>query len=415
MICFVCLDDDGSAARPVIRTGCACRGDCGAAHVACLALAAAASSGERWWKCATCKHQYTGRMRLELAEAWYARAGSVSISSNSSISSISSDERMDATSNMASALVRENRPEEAEVMLRRLHAEETARLGPEHPKPLTTAHNLAAALILQTRFCDAERIEREVLATMRRVLGEDHPETLSSAHNLCVVLAHQDKHAEAERMQRAVLAAQRRVLGEADEATLASYGNLAYLLMLQHKSEEAESVGREVLCVKRRVLGPAHPDTLASEHNLGCVLSIRGKHLESVAVLGAALEALRRVLGYAHPHTRACTGNLAEALELGCACCVRKSRESRESRVEPATGTESEPAALRACGRCGVALYCSRRCQLADWKRHKLECALKDPKARRLSRGARQAPAANRRLGSARGSKQTAPERKEEE
>jgi hypothetical protein len=184
-------------------------------------------------------------------------------------------------------------------------------------------------------------------------------------------------------MQRAVLAAQRRVLGETHEATLASVGNLAYLLMFRNKTDEAESVGREVLCVKRRVLGPEHPDTLASEHNLGCVLSMQRKHLESVAVLGAALKALRRVLGYAHPHTRACTGNLAEALELGCACCVRQSRESRESRVtesEPVTESvaearESEPAALRACGRCGVALYCSRRCQLADWKRHKLECA----------------------------------------
>ena len=255
MACFVCCEEGA------IATGCGCRGDGARAHVACLARCALASrTAERWWRCATCTQQYTCEMRLGLAEHWHALV---------STQREESRQRREAESNLASALIKAHRGDEAERILRRLHETEAMLLGAEHPTVLTTAHNLAASLTVQRSFVAAERIEREVLRAMRSVLGEDDLETMSSA--------------------------------------------------------EAETLGREVLSSKARVLGPEHPDTLTCTHNLACVVSMLGRHREACAMLRATLEAQLRVVGLEHPHTRACAAQLRDTLELihrarACAC-----------------------------------------------------------------------------------------------
>jgi hypothetical protein len=71
--CIICLD----TSPPPIQSGCACRGDSGLAHIACLVRAAASQQAQRgndvWRQCQTCKQDYTGAMRTGLAEAWRSR------------------------------------------------------------------------------------------------------------------------------------------------------------------------------------------------------------------------------------------------------------------------------------------------------------------------------------------------------
>ena len=71
--CIICLD---TSPRP-IQSGCACRGDSGLAHIACLVRAAASQQAQRgndvWRECQTCKQHYTGAMQTGLAEAWWSR------------------------------------------------------------------------------------------------------------------------------------------------------------------------------------------------------------------------------------------------------------------------------------------------------------------------------------------------------
>ena len=73
--CIICLD----TSPPPIQSGCACRGDSGLAHIACLVRAAASQQAQRgsdgWRKCQTCKQDYTGAMQTGLAEAWRDLAG----------------------------------------------------------------------------------------------------------------------------------------------------------------------------------------------------------------------------------------------------------------------------------------------------------------------------------------------------
>ena len=76
--CIICLD----TSPPPIQSGCACRGDSGLAHIACLVQAAASQQARRgngvwatavWRQCQTCKQDYTGAMQTGLAEAWQSR------------------------------------------------------------------------------------------------------------------------------------------------------------------------------------------------------------------------------------------------------------------------------------------------------------------------------------------------------
>ena len=81
--CWICLhegpDEEGGA---LLRGGCACRGEAGWGHVACVAKHAVKQwqaprgTGGRtdgWKRCPTCKQPYKGPMRLGLAQAWSAR------------------------------------------------------------------------------------------------------------------------------------------------------------------------------------------------------------------------------------------------------------------------------------------------------------------------------------------------------
>ena len=71
--CIICLD----TSPPPIQSGCACRGDSGLAHIACLVRAAASQQAQRggdvWRRCQTCTQDYTGAVQTGLAEAWWSR------------------------------------------------------------------------------------------------------------------------------------------------------------------------------------------------------------------------------------------------------------------------------------------------------------------------------------------------------
>ncbi len=126
--------------------GCACRGDSGLAHVACLVRAAASQQAHRgseaWRQCQTCKQDYTGSMRTGLAEAWRSRVAG---------QAAESDERLEAETNLALSLVHQGKCVEAERMFRRLHAVRMRVLGAEHPETLAIAGNLASSLLNQDK------------------------------------------------------------------------------------------------------------------------------------------------------------------------------------------------------------------------------------------------------------------------
>ena len=192
--CIICLD----VSSPPIQSGCACRGDNGLAHIACLVRAAASQQAQRgsdaWRQCQTCKQGYTGAMQTGLAEAWQSRVAGQAAENS---------ERCAAEYNLAVSLLHQGKDAEAEPMLRKLHEVMMRVHGAEDPDTLTVAGNLAWCLSEQGKYTDAERINREVHGVEKRVLGAEHPGTLMSASNLASSLSNQGKRAEAEQIGRA--------------------------------------------------------------------------------------------------------------------------------------------------------------------------------------------------------------------
>ena len=107
--CIICLE----TSPPPIQSGCACRGDSGLAHIACLVQAAASQQAQRgsdvWQQCQTCKQDYTGAMQTGLAEAWRSRVAGQAAENT---------ERLLAENNLAVSLLDQGKYAEAEPMLR---------------------------------------------------------------------------------------------------------------------------------------------------------------------------------------------------------------------------------------------------------------------------------------------------------
>ena len=144
--CIICLD----TSPPPIQSGCACRGDSGLAHIACLVQAATSQQAQRgsdvWRQCQTCKQDYTGAMQTGLAEAWRSRVAGQAAENT---------ERLAAESNQAFSLMQQGKAVEAEPMFRRLHEVMMRMHGAEHPSTLLRANNLAMSLADQGKYADA--------------------------------------------------------------------------------------------------------------------------------------------------------------------------------------------------------------------------------------------------------------------
>jgi tetratricopeptide (TPR) repeat protein len=85
----------------------------------------------------------------------------------------------------------------AEATFRRVLADRTAALGPDHPTALQARGNLAAVLNSLGHTTEAERETAAVLKGRRRVLGPRHPATLDTQVNLAALRANQGRVAEA--------------------------------------------------------------------------------------------------------------------------------------------------------------------------------------------------------------------------
>ncbi len=145
------------------------------------------------------------------------------------------------------------------------------------------------------------------------------------------------------------------------------------------------------LASRQRVLGPTHPNTLHIAHGLEIVRAhIRAKPpTEPAAPVGTVaarpLPAGTRVLVQrlvAKPEHNgkrarvlsfdARTGRYAVGLDDGKELSLKAECVARAGCAASGCGSEE---ASSVCGRCEAVRYCSRECQVADWKAHKGACA----------------------------------------
>ena len=249
--CWVCCEGSDEA-RPLIPTGCACRGSAGLAHLHCL-VEAAEHNVESWTTCPVCRQEYTGEADVGLARTRWER-------------------------------VRE-RPAEDE-------------------ERLFVANNLAVTLKESAGDnAGALALMREVLEVRRRTLGEDHECTIDSKINLALQHHEMGAFAAALPLAEEAAAAARRTYGCEHEEALVAVASLGAVYSSMGNHAQARPYLEQALEARRRTLGEGHLETMNSSHLLGqCLLGL-GEREGGLALLETAVRLARRVLGEAHPST----------------------------------------------------------------------------------------------------------------
>jgi eukaryotic-like serine/threonine-protein kinase len=183
--------------------------------------------------------------------------------------------------------------------------------GPENPEVLSSMNDLATVLVQQTRPADAEKLQREALDLERHSLGTENPVTLSTMSDLATSLLEEGRYSEALDFANTVLETQRRVLGAYDARTLGTMNNIAIGLGRSGRLAESEKLQREAIEVGSRALGEDNPQVLNSAGNRGATLIFEGRYAEAEQILLSTFQAQKRVLGLQHPETAHSAYNLA--------------------------------------------------------------------------------------------------------
>jgi hypothetical protein len=299
--CFICLESEPAP----IYTGCACRGNAGLAHVACLVANALAQRGCRgcrgcraahgqraWSTCPTCTQEFTGKMARGLADACCDYAG------------LGEEHQIGAAFLRSSAFIDEGANADAESALRALHARLRQTLGDENIATLVAAHNLASAIMGQGRYEEAERILREVLrAQTTGGSGAGRAPALSAEAHLAVVISRRGLRDEAVRTLRAVGAAQKVLIGATHLDTMVSEVYLAWVLCEDEAYAEAERVCLAVLPGLQRLLGDMHPLTMSCARSMGLALVRMGRHTDAQVIFEGVLDTLMQTEGPDHRET----------------------------------------------------------------------------------------------------------------
>ena len=182
LVCWVCQfrDCDGHPEEPLLSTGCACcraGSSGGRAHVSCLA-SAAAHQPKLWSDCPTCKQQFTGAVRMELARArWDLYRSRPEADA----------ERLYALSNLAAALSISGDNAAARPLFEEEVAVERRTRGNDDPYTLDAIGRLGGLLSKLGDDAGAQPLLEEALAGLRLTLGDEANETLDTMRKLAEV------------------------------------------------------------------------------------------------------------------------------------------------------------------------------------------------------------------------------------
>lgn len=226
---------------------------------------------------------------------------------------------------LASSLLAQGRPDEAEPVARRSVAAWTQAAGADHPKTAAAMVNLALVEIDRGRYASAEPILVSALEALERHLGPDHPDVASTVANLATVRRELGRLAEAEALYRRSLALTEKRLGPKNPQCAIVRNDLAVVLFDLRRYGEAEEQYRQAVAIAEPALGAGHPLTSILVGNLAEACLLQGRPAEAEPLYRRALAAARKALGEQHPA-------LAEMLSgLGRACAaLGRAKEAEE-------------------------------------------------------------------------------------
>ncbi len=266
--CYICLTEG-----PGLVRGCACRGDAGYAHVACLIRAEAElgrESRDGPGQCPTCRQFYHGAVRLAVAWGEWRR-----------VAKRQGKRFFDALRELGMALHESDQDEDALVLIRcrlkiikswwpQLGGSELSESQVAFAGEQTNLANILGSLGKRDEACG---IQRESFGILKRHIGREAPQTITVALNLASSLKVTGHFQEARKLLEEMLPLSRKVHGSLDENTIKMSVLLGDVLQaceirpdgnMQLSLDTARAVAKlydEAYASSRRLFGDDHPET----------------------------------------------------------------------------------------------------------------------------------------------------------
>ena len=281
--CYICLEDGADSNNQPLLRNCACRGDAGWAHVACLAEFAATKITEAqrnngfsnsitiasfWEKCPLCKTSYMQYMGVAMAEAFvkqYKHLPDTHALRYSSLYSLGCNRHHNGDQDGALGLF-VRLQETCDILtsegidVRRVEANNLGMIG--------------AVSVQKNQFNDAlvllER-QRELCVAVDGPNSQD----VQDCNDMIAAVKERIRMEEGGHQNgdpAAELVAARQNFKECREETtepekrFGSYLSLIFALRNVQKYQECMEISDELLAKSRQTLGPDHPDTLRYEN-----------------------------------------------------------------------------------------------------------------------------------------------------
>jgi tetratricopeptide (TPR) repeat protein/predicted Ser/Thr protein kinase len=174
-------------------------------------------------------------------------------------------------------------------------------LGETHLDVAESHYNLAIALRRANRLDDAVHHHERALAIRVASLGPDHPRVAESRAQIGIVAAVAGDVERATAELSAAVAIQRAALGPGHPRLAATLGALASARSQAGDAAAAEAGHREALAILDATLGADDVQVDRARHNLAVTLGELGRHAEARDLFAQVATARHRRLGAAHP------------------------------------------------------------------------------------------------------------------
>lgn len=276
-VCYICL---GDSSEQELQRGCACRGESGFVHVACLVEYATSYQQKEettcvgtgihpakspWFTCVNCKQMYTGQLQLAMARANWEKAQELPPLDQM---------RLFAADRLASALQMVEKNYEAALPLFKESLEGNARtLGWTDDNTECCMHNLAVLYSEMGDFQASAQLNEKVLASRRKKHGNLHPFTQDSMRSLTQDYKHMGRLKEALKLSTEAL-------------------------------EASQSRGDTV-------------DTFVAMSECGTQQFFNKQFAVGLDKVEKAYQGLQQLLGSAHPHTKTAASRLDALRKFG--------------------------------------------------------------------------------------------------
>ena len=219
-----------------------------------------------------------------------------------------------AASHLAHLLLKTNRIEEAEPLMRWSLEINQAIFGGQHSIVATNLNNLATLLSSTGRLEEAETLMRQALEIDEVTTEGQDPSVAIHLSNLAMLLADTNRIEEAESLMRQALEIDKASLDGQHPSLAIHLNDLALLLLRSNRIGEAEPLMRQALEISEASLGGQHPTVAAHLNNLSALLHKTNRKNEAEPLIRRALEATEANLGGQHPSVAVLLHNLATLL-----------------------------------------------------------------------------------------------------